>query len=126
MTELTPVQATSPKSVGGWDSNWNIWWIVSEPTTIFKTTTDPAYHDPSGEHPGFWDTYSTDPDSANYNPRHFNRLACWLTDHGIAAPPVVPDFGKQGRLLRRRGWVAKQLVELGYTVRGQRPEAFAG
>ena len=46
-----------------------------------------------------WFSASSNPDSADYNPNNFNRLAGYLRGRGLPAPNPVPEYPR--RLDRR-------------------------
>jgi hypothetical protein len=65
----------------------NIWLDSSSGNRrIIKSTNGTVYGDNGAfdydGKPGFWDTYSTDADSPDYNPAGFNRCLKFLHDRG--------------------------------------------
>jgi len=58
---------------------------------IVIKTGDPRITKPDGSRPGIWVTASSDPDSADYNPNLYNRLAGILRDNGQPAPGPAPE-----------------------------------
>lgn len=80
-----------------------------EPDRIVLKTGDPRITKPDGSRPGIWISASPNPDSANYDPNLFNRLAGILRDHGQPAPDPVPEHDR--RLDRRSPLLSLQMRE---------------
>lgn len=74
--------------------------------TIHLITDNPAITDEHGLKPGLRVAFSSNPNSANYNPSNFNRLARLLAAHGKPAPAEVP---LHPRHLAKRDQVKKAL-----------------
>ncbi len=70
-----------------------------EPGRIVIKNGDQRTTKPDGSKPGIWFSASSNPDSADYNPNNFNRLAGYLRDQGLPAPDPVPEHSR--RLDRR-------------------------
>jgi hypothetical protein len=70
-----------------------------EPGRIVIKNGDRRTTKPDGSKPGIWVSASSNPDSADYNPNNFNRLAGYLRDQSLPAPDPVPEHSR--RLDRR-------------------------
>jgi len=70
------------KSLQDRRAGFTVHWI--EPDRVVLKTDDSRITKPDGSEPGIWVTASSDPDSADYDPNKFNRLAGILLDHGQA------------------------------------------
>ena len=66
-----------------------------EPDRIVIKTGDRRFTKPDGSRPGIWFSASSNPDSADYNPNNFNRLAGYLRDQGLPAPDPVPEYSRR-------------------------------
>jgi hypothetical protein len=80
-----------------------------EPDRIVLKTGDQRITKPDGSRPGIWISASCNPDSADYDPNLFNRLAGILRNHGQPAPDPVPEHGR--RLDRRWPLLSPQMQE---------------
>lgn len=76
-----------------------VWWHPDQPDRIHLGTHRSDITDENGEKPGLRIVFSSNPDSADYNPGNFNRIARWLKDNGKSAPEPVE---KKSRRLRDR------------------------
>lgn len=76
-----------------------VWWSAKEPERIHLTTNRDDMVDDQGEKPGLRIVFSSNPESADYNPGNFNRIARWLKKNGKSAPEPVE---KKSRRLRDR------------------------
>ena len=59
-----------------------------EPDRVVIKTGDRRFTKPDGSRPGIWFSASSNPDSADYNPNNFNRLAGYLRD-------PVPEYSRR-------------------------------
>ena len=76
-----------------------VWWNASQPERIHLATNRDDMVDDQGEKPGLRIVFSSSPESADYNPGNFNRVARWLKANGKPAPAEVE---KKSRRLRDR------------------------
>lgn len=83
----------------------HVWWRPDDPTEIFMTLVTPKLTDENKQRPGMWNTYSTNWRSANYDPANFNRLARFLADNNLAAPPQV-EVGSRRLSVRFKKWMS--------------------
>lgn len=80
-------------------ATFNVWWHPDEPDRIRLATNDEDITDENEAHPGLQVVFSSNPDSADYHPGNFNRMARWLEKNEKPAPPTVE---KKSRRLRDR------------------------
>jgi hypothetical protein len=76
-----------------------------EPDRIVLKTGDSRIRKPDGSRPGIWFSASSNPDSADYHPNNFNRLAGILQEHGLHRTRFRSTQGawtRGGRCCRRR------------------------
>lgn len=75
----------------------NVWWNPSDPDRIHLATSQPDIVDDHGEKPGLRIVFSSNPNSADFNPGNFNRIARWLAANGKAAPPLTEAASRRLR-----------------------------
>lgn len=97
----TPSTTASDGSKGNYvdlvaDDNGNgalsqitIFWSPDQPDRIRHITSDSRLTDAHGQREGLQNVYSTNPNSADYNPANFNRCARLLANAGKPAPDEV-------------------------------------
>lgn len=101
----TPDDPTKFITVGG-DQPFNIFWSPTQPDRIHMATGDPRFTDETGGRPGIRVVFSSNANSADYNPATFNRLARALAREGADAPAEVPVHRRH---LRYRDGVIREL-----------------
>lgn len=88
----------------GWtlDGRLRIHWRPDDDTRINLYVDNPVFFDirPGASGPGLWIVFSSNPDSADYHPKYFNRCVRALTAAGKNAPPECEEGPR--RLGRRR------------------------
>lgn len=96
---------TASRSTLKLPNGWTVWWSPDTPREIFLGSDDSRFYavvDGSRERHGLWLTFSLNPQSANFHPQYFNRLARALRDAGLVGPDEAPE---SDRRLTSRGFV---------------------
>jgi hypothetical protein len=76
--------------VGEPPNAFTLWFDQKAGDSIHLTTGDHRFVDEHGERPGLRIVFSSNPNSADYNPGNFNRSARVLKAAGKAAPDEIP------------------------------------
>ena len=101
----TQPAAESGKTAPVTDAQITYYWDPAEPERIHLWIKDARFTDANGDHIGIWNVYSTNPNSADFSPSNFNRVARALRAEGRPAPEH--DAPEDDRRLRSR----KSLIE---------------
>jgi hypothetical protein len=102
----TPTPKGQYVYVGSDPHSFTLWFDQKAGDSIHLTSGDPRFLDENGERPGLRVVFSSNPNSADYNPGNFNRSARVLKEAGKAAPEEVP---LESRRLADRPKVKAQL-----------------
>ncbi|MEV6873274.1 hypothetical protein [Amycolatopsis sp. NPDC051128] len=70
-------------------------WYDEKTQSIHLTCDDPRLTDENGEKPGFRLRFNANPQSADYHPANFNRLARYLRQQGKPAPDVAEEHPRR-------------------------------
>lgn len=84
---------------------FKVFWHPSQADRVHLVTADDRFVDEHGARPGLHVVFSSNPNSADYHPANFNRVARVLRAAGVPAPADVPVTSR--RLADRRrpaGW----------------------
>ncbi|MDT0213931.1 hypothetical protein Q9R29_08525 [Rothia sp. ARF10] len=76
-----------------------VWWHKGQPDRIHLATNRSDIAEEDGSKEGLRIVFSSNPESADYNPGNFNRMARFLKKHGKSHPETVE---KKSRRLRDR------------------------
>jgi len=89
----TSKSTTKNVQIGG----FNVWWDGKSEIILQSTT-----HDSDIPGSAMAVAFSSNPDSANYHPVNFNKMAALLRLHGKDAPNAIPEAPRE---LALRGFV---------------------
>jgi hypothetical protein len=106
----TPTPKGQYVHVGTDPHPFTLWFDQKAGDSIHLTSGDPRFTDENHERPGLRVVFSSNPNSADYNPGNFNRCARVLKSAGKAAPEEVP---LESRRLADRSKVKVQLKSHG-------------